>query len=192
MLDEDTIQIRSYRVCFDLERRIHKIDRWRVPLPYGVPVRGLAYAGVTLLAVAILSSFPAIGQLLGLLHPGLRFIALPIGAATMLTRWSVDGRQAHRVGMAWLRHQLQPARIAAFRRSAVADAFTLDEVTVAGDDRSSRLRPATVRGPARVIFRNPVRTTSRGRVLLVKQESDEVLWRGTQVDLSAGQRLVIR
>ena len=26
------IQIRSFRVCFQLERRLHKIDRWRIPV----------------------------------------------------------------------------------------------------------------------------------------------------------------
>jgi len=41
MADQQTLQIRSFRVVFDLERRLHKIDRWRIPLPYGVPVRGL-------------------------------------------------------------------------------------------------------------------------------------------------------
>ncbi len=44
-MDDDEERSRSAATgsCFDLERRLHKIDRWRVPLPYGLPLRSLGY-----------------------------------------------------------------------------------------------------------------------------------------------------
>jgi hypothetical protein len=189
--EEGAIQIRSYRVCFDLERRIHKIDRWRVPLPYGVPVRGLAYFGAALVLVLVLSQLPVTGQLLGILHPALRLAVLPIGVAAMLTRWSLDGRSAHQVGLAWARLQVEPRRLAAFRPVPAAGSVELDEVALAPDDRSARMRPATVQGPARVVLRYPVETRVRGRTLHVAQGDGGPLWRGKQVDLKTGQRLVV-
>ena len=41
--EESDIQLRSFRVCFQLERRLHRIDRFRLPFPYGLPLRGLGY-----------------------------------------------------------------------------------------------------------------------------------------------------
>jgi hypothetical protein len=75
MPDEDSLPIRSYRLYFELERRIHKIDRWRIPVPYGVPLRGLAYGvplrglaygAAALAAVLLASGAPLAGQLLSL------------------------------------------------------------------------------------------------------------------------------
>jgi hypothetical protein len=192
MSDGNAIQIRSYRVCFDLERRIHKLDRWRIPLPYGIPLRGLAYCIGLLLAVYVLSGLPITGQLLGVLHPAMQYMALPIGGAVALTRWSLDGRPAHQVGIAWLRFQLEPKRVAAFRAIPRPGQVELGEVVLAHDDRSARFRKGVVEGPARVILRYPVEATTRGRVLRVGQAGDEPLWRGQQVNLRRGQRLVVR
>ena len=41
-MEREARPIRSYRVCFSLERRIYKIDRWRLPVPWGVPLRTTA------------------------------------------------------------------------------------------------------------------------------------------------------
>jgi hypothetical protein len=189
--DEGILQIRSFRVCFKLERRIHKIDRWRLPLPYGIPLRGIGYAAVVLVAMLVLSRLPVVGAVLGLLSPWLRFAALPIGIAYLLTQWKVDGRAAHAVGLAWLLMWLRPRRVSAFRPAPPLGAVSLGTIPVAPDERTHRYRKGVVEGPATVILRYPAKLRKRGRSLHVRQESSEPLWRGKQVKLAAGQRVVV-
>ena len=98
--------VRSYRLCFELERRIHKIDRWRIPVPYGVPLRGIAYALAAIAAVIALSGLPLAGDLLGALHPAIRLVVLPVAAGYALCRVQVDGRPAHAAALAWLRFRV--------------------------------------------------------------------------------------
>jgi hypothetical protein len=194
MNDASSLQIRSYRVCFEMEHRIHKIDQWRVPVPHGVPLRGIAYFCGLFVAILVLSSLPVIGVMVGLLHPVLRFVMLPVGGSMALLRWRLDGRPAHRVARAWVRMQIEPRRLAAFRTlpAAAAAAVSFDDVVAAPDDRTGRLRKGAVHGPARVTFRLPVQTSAKRRSLHVRQAGEEPLWRGTQVTLHAGQRLVVR
>jgi hypothetical protein len=40
------LEVRSFRVVFQLERRLHRIQHWKLPLPYGLPLRGLAYGAL--------------------------------------------------------------------------------------------------------------------------------------------------
>ncbi len=189
--DDGRVEIRSYRVCFDLERRIHKIDRWRVPLPYGVPFRGIGYAAALLVAVLFLQRLPVFGQVLEALHPALRYLILPVGLATALTGWRLDGRTAHQTAAAWLRFNCGPRSFSSFRPLAARGPVAWDEIAVASDERSGRLRRAVVEGPSRVLLRYPVRTAARGQVLRVTQDGEEPQWRGTQVDLREGQKLVV-
>ena len=189
--EHDVIEIPSYRVAFELERRIHTIDRWRVPVPYGIPVRGLAYAAATLVLVVLLSGFPLVGPLLGLVHPALRLGVLPIAAGVGLFRLRVDGRAAHRAAAAWLRLMSEPRRLVAFRRAQPYGPVRLGDVAIAPDDGGSRLRRALVEGPARVTLRHPVQTSVKRRTLRVRQTGEEAQWRGTQVRLRPGQRLEV-
>ena len=105
MADSELV-IRSYRLCFELERRIHSIDRWRIPVPYGVPLRGVAYGVATLAAVLAAGRVPGLGELLGVLHPALRLVILPVAVAYALTRMRVDGRPAHAAALSWARWRL--------------------------------------------------------------------------------------
>jgi hypothetical protein len=152
---ETAVQIRSFRVCFRLERRIHKIDRWRLPLPYGVPVRGAGYAAVALALVLVLDELPVVGQLTGLINPWLRYLAIPIGVGYLLVRWKVDGRAPHRAGFAWVRMQLSPRRISAFRSAPRPGPVRFASVTIAPDAQASRYRRGVVDGPARLLLRYP-------------------------------------
>src|SRR5215213_3634989 len=88
------ITIRSYRVVFRLERRLHKVDRWRIPVPYGLQLRGVAYFAAVLAAVVLVGRLPAAGELLAVLPAPLRFVVGPIAVAFALTRLSPDGRAA--------------------------------------------------------------------------------------------------
>ncbi len=183
--------IRSYRVCFSVERRIHKLDRWRVPLPYGLPVRGLVYFACAALAVLVLSPFPVVGDLLGDLHPIMRFLLVPGAVAMTLYRLALDGRPAHAAGLAWVRMRLEPSRMAAFRAVEPPGPVTLGTLVMAPDERFARMRAGVIEGPADVLIRYPAQARQRRTALHVRQQDGEVMPRGKQIRLGAGQRVVV-
>jgi hypothetical protein len=193
MRDEGTIPIRSYRVCFEMERRIHRIDNWRVPLSYGLPLVGLGWAMLALAIMAVASSLPILGPPLGLLHPALRFVLVPIAVAWLLCRWRIDGRSPAATALAYVRWRTGPRRLVAFRAAPEPGPrpVTLGTITFAADERGARLRPGVVQGPARVVLRYPARLRERGRTLHVTAQDGPPLWRGTEVRLMADQRLVV-
>jgi hypothetical protein len=189
--DESTVQIRSFRNCFKLERRIHKIDRWRVPLPFGVPLRSIGYALGAMLTMVILGRVPVLGIAIGSMNPVLRFGVLPIASAYALTCWEIDGRPAHALLRSWTAMRLRPTRVVAWRGAPAPGPVTLASVTLAPDDRSARLRPAVIDGPARVLIRYPFRAHQRGRTLTIEPEAGPPRWRGSEVAVGRGQRLKI-
>jgi hypothetical protein len=186
------LAIRSYRVCFALERRIHRVDRWRIPVPYGVPLRGIAYAACALAAVLVAQGLPLLGTVLGAVHPAIRLVIAPVGIAVALCRLEVDGRPAHRAAAAWLRYRRAPARSAGFRPAAHPGLHLLADIALAPDELGARLRPGVVAGPATVTLRYPSRLERRGRALVLSQRSPRPMWRGKQVVIPAGSRLVVR
>lgn len=192
MADQQSLQIRSFRVVFDLERRLHKIDRWRIPLPYGVPVRGLVYGIAALCAVLIAARLPLAGALVALLPGPVRYAVLPAAVAYALTQLRVDGRPAHRALWALGRHALAPRRLVAFRSTPAAGTVTFGGVGLAHDERAARYRPAEVRGPVTLRLRYPARATQRGGTLWLEQAGEEPLRRGKRLDVGSGQRVRIR
>jgi hypothetical protein len=193
MSDEGRITIRSYRVCFTLERRIHKIDRWRIPVPFGVPLRGLGYAAGAALLMLLLGRLPGIGLAVGAMHPALRFVAAPACIAFVLCRWEIDGRPAHVGLMSMARFHFGPRRLVAFRPVARAETVVrLRDVVVAPDESGPHLRRGTVRGPAPVVLRYPFRARTAGRALHIVHRAGAAQWRGKQVSLEPGQRMVLR
>lgn len=191
LTDDGVITIRSYRVCFDLERRIHKVDQWRLPLPYGLPLRGLVYGLVLLTSMFVLSRLPVLGAMLGALHPAVRYIAFPFTGAYLLLRWKVDGRSPHATALSWLRMRLEPRRVVAFRAAPPQGPVTLGVVTVAPDERGARLRRGVIHGPARVVLRYPVRARARGGTLYIRDSGGAPLRRGKHVRVRKGQRVVV-
>lgn len=185
--------VRSFRVCFAVERRIHKIDRWRIPLPFGVPLRGVAYAIAALIAVLVAHALPLIGDVLRVLPVPLRLVFLPIGVAWAMLRLELDGRSAHAAGLAYLRAAAGPKRLVAFRPAGPASTeVRLADITIAPDDRAATMRPAVVHGPADVLLRYPFSAQPRGRTVVLRQEPGPARWRGKQLRLADGQRAVIR
>jgi conjugation transfer TcpE-like protein len=187
--EDDHLTIRSYSVCFRLERRIHKIDRWRVPLPYGVPLAGVGWSFAVLLLVLVVAGVPIVGTIVGQLHPALRYVILPIGAAWVLTRWRIDGRSPSAAAVAYLRWRVGPRRVAGFRPAP--GELDLGEITFAADGRGAHLRPAVIGGPARIVLRYPAALRKRRRTLHVAPQSGPARWRGTEIRLQRGQRVVI-
>lgn len=191
----DGIPIRSFRVVFDLERRIHTIDRWRIPVPYGVPLRGLAYWAAALLATIALGRLPLAGDVVGLLPAPVRFVILPVAVAYALARVQVDGRPAHATVAAWMRFCASPRRLAGLRPVPRAGtAVRLGDVTVVPDERGARYRPAVVEGPATVLLRYPSRGLVRGRgrpALHISQLPGPALFVGKRVRVGTAQRMVV-
>jgi hypothetical protein len=187
--DDGLIPIRSYSVCFQLERRIHKIDRWRVPLSYGVPLAAVGWAAGVLLATLVLARLPILGAVLGALHPALRLVILPVAAAAFLSRWRIDGRRPLPAAVAYVRWRATPRHLAGFR--AQPQRLELGTVTFAGDGRGARLRDAVIRGPARVVLRYPAALKQRGARLHVTAHQGEPQWRGKEITIQPGQRVVV-
>jgi hypothetical protein len=189
---ERAFVVRSYRLCFELERRIHKIDRWRIPVPYGVPVRGIGYAAGALAGLVVLGRLPLLGPLLAVVHPAIRLVVLPVAAGYLLCRLRIDGRPAHAAGLAWLNHRLAAKRLAAFRSIRGPGPVRLGDIALAPDERLSRYRPALVKGPAALLLRYPATARRRGRTLELSQRAGGPMWQGKRVSLGAGQRVRVR
>ena len=156
------VPVRSYRDVVDVvERRIFRIDRWRLPTPHGVSVRGLAYAGACFAAVLVASGLPGTGPLLGLLPPSVRYLALPVLGGWALSSLSIDGRPPHHALFAAGRHRLGARTVAGLRRaSAVGCELTpLAAVQIAPAGDEARYRAGRVCGPATVTLRYPAEVT---------------------------------
>jgi hypothetical protein len=193
--DRDGLTIRSFRVVFDLERRIHKVDRWRIPTPYGVPLRGIAYWVAALVVIILLGRMPLTSGLSALLPPPIRFVILPVAVAAMLARVRVDGRSAHTAIASWVRFRLSPSRLASLRSVPRAGAvIRLGELALVPDERGAGYRSARLKGPATVLLRYPPEGWVKGRrrpELHVSQLAGPPLFVGKQVRLEDGQRIVL-
>jgi len=153
-----SITVRSYRRVFDVDPRIHRIDRWVLPVPGGLPLRTLGYFMGTLLVVLILAGLPLIGELIDTLSPPMRYVLIPGAVAALGSQVAPDGRSAHRYALTWLAFAMRS------RRQSVGRAVPLEGEHVASggtlplvaDETSSVLRRARVRGPAQVDLAEPM------------------------------------
>jgi hypothetical protein len=190
----EPLRIRSYRVVFRLERRVHRLGQWRVPLPHGLPLAGIGHFVLGLGAVLLLGRLPGAGALLSLLPAPARYALLPAGAAYLLSRWRPDGRAPHRAAWALVRLRASPRRRAALR-AALLGRTRLADLSLAPDASGARLVPARVRGragePVRLLLGYPCRTTRRGRAVRVEQSSARPLHRPAELALGAGERAIL-
>ena len=189
MAAEEPLAIRSYRLCFDLERRIHKIDRWRIPVPYGLPLRGVAYAAGALAVILIASGLPLIGALLSLVHPAIRLVVAPVALAYALCQLRIDGRPAHAAGTACLRMWLAPGKVAGFRAVSAPGPQRLADIAVAPDERSPRYRPASICGPVSLLLRYPASARRSGHTLRLRPRDGAPMWRAKHIALKARQKV---
>jgi hypothetical protein len=93
-MSRQPVEVRSYRTVFELERRLYRIDRFRLN-PAGVPLRGVVYFALAVIAIAAAQTMPAVGWALRELPWYLRYVGLPLGTAALLTIVRVDGRPVH-------------------------------------------------------------------------------------------------
>jgi hypothetical protein len=184
--------VRSYRRVFRIDRRIYRVDRWVLPIPGGVPLRGVCYFAVALGLVLLGETLPAIGNVLGMLSPPLRYAIVPLTVAVLGTQAAPDGRSAHRFAADWLRLRLRTRRRSAGRtvpleREAVAWAGS---VATVWDEHAPHLQGARVAGPVRLTFAVPVELDHGRRGLIASEHGDGS--RGDSVVLGAGDSLEVR
>ena len=190
--DRPQLTIRSFRLAFELERRIHKIDRFRLPLPYGLPLRSVAYALAALIAVLIVKALPVVGAAIEIMPWPMAYGFLPAAAAQALTQVQLDGRPAHEAAAAWLRVTLGPRRLVGFAPARARSVERLGLFVVAPDERGVAYRRGLVDGPASVILRQRATATPRRSRLHVAATGDGAAYRGRRVSLKRGQRVVFR
>jgi hypothetical protein len=157
--------VRSYRGVIDeVERRIFRLDRWRLPTPHGVSVRAVGYVACCLLAVLLASGLPLVGSVLGLLPDSLRLVVLPVLGGWAMASLRIDGRPPHRACAAVLRYRLSPRTLAGLRPCPrVGDRLApVEMVQIAPSGDEPRLRPGRVRGPSWIGLRYPVRVEVEG------------------------------
>ncbi len=114
-MKEEPLLVRSYRRVFRLERRIYRVDRFLLPVPGGIPLRGLVYFLVALLAILVVGALPGVDSLLEVAAPPVRYGLLPAALAVLGTRASPDGRAPHRFALTWLAYRMRPRRRVAGR-----------------------------------------------------------------------------
>lgn len=190
IVHDDSFEIRSYRVVFELERRLHRIDRFRIPLPYGLPLRGLGYCAAALLAVVLVGTLPVLGDIVDDVPPPARYVVVPVGIAALLTNVRIDGRPVHRVAGPFLRLRLGPSRVAAFQPAALRPTYFAD-LTIAPDASGGRPRPMRIAGPASVVLRVPATLRARGATLIAETGVADPQAAGKHIVLQDRQRMVV-
>jgi hypothetical protein len=159
----ERLVVRSYRRVFEVDRRIYRVDRWVLPVPGGIPLRGLVYFVAALLAVLAAERLPVIGGVVGELTVPLRYVVVPLAVAVLGTQAAPDGRAAHRFARDWLRLRVRSRRRSAGRTVPLArEPVAWDGVVATRwDEHAPALHGGRIAGPARVTFAVPVQVASR-------------------------------
>lgn len=186
------LQLRSYRLAFELERRIFRIDRYRLPVPYGLPLTAVAWWFAALVAVVLAARVPLLGGLLGVVPWPARLIVVPAALARAACASGPDRRPAYERAAARARRVAGPRRVAAFGRSRSDGVVRLGDVCVAGDERSSVLRPAVIRGAGEVLVARAARGRTHGHRIELWSGEERWLQTPGRMDLEAGSRLEVK
>lgn len=193
-MSDDRIVLRSYRLAFELERRIHRIDRYRVPLPYGVALGDLGWGLAAAAAVGAATALPVMGGLLSLLPWPIRFLLLPGLAAHVLGMKGPDGRPAHERLLARALRRLRPSRLLLGETTHLGGEFggLCEPVVLVPDERLPDHRAGVVGGAGSVHVRRPARAIMRpGRVELTPLSGPPLRLTRT-ICLEPGQRVVVQ
>ena len=185
-------EIRSYRVVFSLERRLHRVDRFRIPLPYGLPLRSVGYAALLFALVLLLGRVPGLGAAVGSLPTPIRFAVIPGVGSFLLTRVRIDGRPAGAAGISVIGFLAQPRQLAAWRPRRWDRVVRVADLTVAPGAEGPFIRRGVVRGPCEVLLQVAVGARRRGRSTIVVRTRDAIGPGTTSIVLDARERLVLR
>jgi hypothetical protein len=195
------VLIRSYALVFRMQRKLFKVDRWRLPLPGGLEIRAIVYAIVVLLADLILSRLVLIGPVTNKLPAPLHWVILPGLVVFGLVKLEVEGRPPHRVIASLLGWWIRPKYFIGLRHAArPGTRVPIQTLCVAPDWRGSRYRPAEIHGPTTVICRYPANAhlkldkhgEPKGDAMYLTDPSYRRLaLEGNAIEIPAGRRLVI-
>jgi hypothetical protein len=155
--------------------------------------RLLVYGLVAEVVMVLLAFIPLPLATSTALATGLRFVVVPASLACVLARWMIEGRPAHAVVRSWVAFRLRPARLVAWRPAPLPMApVGLGPIRIVSDERGARLRPAVISGPARLVVRCPTVERHRRRTIYLSPQPGPCSWRGKEIHLVSGQRVVIR
>jgi hypothetical protein len=160
-----SIEIRSYRAVFDLERRIYRVDRLRLN-PGGVPVRGVVYCLAILACLALAGALPLVGTAVRALPWYVRDLLLPAGLAALLTMIRVEGRPFHLAAAALLRHLLGLHQLAGLRPVPTGRVWRPEELLILPDGSNQHVRRLRYSGPG------AVRVTGNRQVLVLERGAE--------------------
>jgi hypothetical protein len=197
-----TMEIRSYRAVFDLERRIYRIDRLRLN-PAGVPVRGIVYFLALLAAIVLCARVPPLRAVGNALPWYLLYVALPGTSAALLTVIAIDGRPAHLAAQALLRQRVGSRRSVGLRtrRAGWGGAepgarWRPREILLLPDGSDARVRRLRYTGPGAVLvtvaherIESPALARRRLRLTLRELSDRRPPVRGQVIALAARARL---
>jgi hypothetical protein len=188
--------VRSFREVFQIERRLFRVDRWRIPVRSGVEVRAIVYALACYAALLVARVIPPVAALHDLLPAPIGWLILPAGGALALARFRPDGRIPHHAAWSVTRWVLSARRVAGLRpdRQVGVVGLVESEVVVCSDwrDGTASLHGDVV-GPARVTARRAARLSSAKRgAVLVLDLAGPALRRGAVLDLGEGERIEVR
>ncbi|MTD44871.1 hypothetical protein GKE82_11355 [Conexibacter sp. W3-3-2] len=186
------MEIRSFHVVFRLERRLHRIDRWRLPFPHGIPVAAIGHAAAVLCLIVALGQLPGLGAILGALPAPLTYVLAPAAAAMALTRLRIDGRPAHRYLLARTTNALTPQRTAVARPAPLSPHPIPDGPLLTHSPTATAYPACEITGPATVRLLRPARAHARARTLHMRAIPGPTLTRPKVIRLAPGQRLRIR
>src|SRR3954454_24438045 len=103
MEDSGKVVIRSFRLVFDRGyRRLFKIDRYRLPFAYGLPMLGILYAVLVALALVFAGRGRVVGPALAAPPPPIHWVAIPVGLSMVMLHWRPDGLKPHVALWVWL------------------------------------------------------------------------------------------
>lgn len=155
MTSSESVDIRSYRRVFDLERRIYRIDRLRLN-PGGIPVRGVVYFLAVLVVVQVLGVLPLSGLVIHMFPWYMRYVGLPGALAALLTLIRVEGRSFHVAALALLRFLGGPRHLQGLRPCAPLGArWHPQELLFLPDGSDAQLRRLRFTGPGAALVTVP-------------------------------------
>lgn len=191
------MDVRSYRAVFDLERRVYRIDTVRLN-PAGIPLRGILYAGVLVVATFVADRLPPVHLALAPLPWYVRYLGMPIAAGALATVARIEGRPFHLAVRAILAQRLAATHTRGLVRVPAPNArWRSGPVVLIPDGSDGRLRRFRYRGPGAVLVccahdrvewsRRAFAATSRGVDLTLHAQRDgRPLQRPAALELPAG------
>lgn len=156
--DREPMRVRSYRGVLDgVERRIYRVDRWRLPNPGGVSVRAVIYGVACILTSLIAAQLPVAGQLGAVVPDSVRFFALPVVCAWALASWAPDGRPPHSALRSLAGYLIRPRTLSGLRKApAAGESYApVAAVQIASTGDGTHYPSGRVRGPAALVLRYP-------------------------------------